>query len=373
MAKSVGIIGNVIGKLGNAVGYRIKDSNNKQSQGFRVYQPVVSNPKSYGQAVQRMRMKPINSFYRALKGFIDRGFEGVEYGNRSRLRFLSLAMSEFNGPYVPKGFDGVLPIPAVISKGSLSNVNTSFIDDEQVQTNLPWSGDYENVSPQTMVEELCDGSDMIKEGDQITFIFFIEKNGNQQIYTSSVVLDRNNDDNVMTDIHFTRNENDGLLILNFSRMENVNVLAGGIIVSRESASGQHLRSTCRMTINHDLLNQYFTDDAQKSAVVTYMAADGSSDWPEVIAENAEFSQIIVTKVTDGMTAVESALGKKCLGYLNKSGNVGVFYAINENKKQLLTPNGALLKVTVEGVTTNVTLSNDYSEPALEYNAIYGTL
>ena len=84
MAKGVGLIGNFKGKVGNTVGYSLKDSNNKQTQGIRVYQPVVRNPKTYAQAEQRMKLAPINATYRALKMIIDRGQEGLAYGNKSR-------------------------------------------------------------------------------------------------------------------------------------------------------------------------------------------------------------------------------------------------------------------------------------------------
>ena len=92
MAKGIGLIGNFRGKVGNMVGYNLKDSNNKQTQGVRVYQPVVKNPKTYGQAEQRAKLAPINATYRALKAIIDRGQEGKAYGNKSRLAWLSAAM-----------------------------------------------------------------------------------------------------------------------------------------------------------------------------------------------------------------------------------------------------------------------------------------
>ena len=81
MAKGIGLIGNFRGKVGNMVGYNLKDSNNKQTQGVRVYQPVVKNPKTYAQAEQRAKLSPINATYRALKPIIDRGQESKAYGN----------------------------------------------------------------------------------------------------------------------------------------------------------------------------------------------------------------------------------------------------------------------------------------------------
>ena len=54
MAKAQGIIGNFKGKVGNMVGYQLTDSNNKQTQGIRIYQPNVKNPKTSAQAEQQM-------------------------------------------------------------------------------------------------------------------------------------------------------------------------------------------------------------------------------------------------------------------------------------------------------------------------------
>ena len=73
MAKGIGLIGNFKGKVGNTVGYKLTASNNGQTQGIRVYQPIVKNPKSAGQAEQRAKLLAVNATYRALKKVIDRG------------------------------------------------------------------------------------------------------------------------------------------------------------------------------------------------------------------------------------------------------------------------------------------------------------
>ena len=85
MAKGIGLIGNFRGKVGNMVGYNLKDSNNKQTQGVRVYQPCSKEPKTYGQAQQRAKLAPVNVTYRALKGIIDRGSRSQAHNNKSRM------------------------------------------------------------------------------------------------------------------------------------------------------------------------------------------------------------------------------------------------------------------------------------------------
>ena len=50
--------GNKKGKIGNSIYYTIKNSNNKVTQGERIYQPNVTNPQSESQRAQRMKLKP---------------------------------------------------------------------------------------------------------------------------------------------------------------------------------------------------------------------------------------------------------------------------------------------------------------------------
>ena len=92
MAKGIGLVGNFKGKVGNMVGYKLSDSNTGNTQGIRVYQPIVRNPKTSAQAEQRAKLAPINATYRALKMVIDRGNESKPYGNASRIAWLKKAL-----------------------------------------------------------------------------------------------------------------------------------------------------------------------------------------------------------------------------------------------------------------------------------------
>ena len=103
MAKGIGLIGNFKGKVGNMVGYKLTDSNSGNTQGIRVYQPIVKNPKTAAQAEQRAKLAPINATYRALKMVIDRGNEGLPYGNKSRLAWLKQAFKAEHMPWIEKG------------------------------------------------------------------------------------------------------------------------------------------------------------------------------------------------------------------------------------------------------------------------------
>ncbi len=365
MAKSVGLIGTVIGKLGNAVGYRIKDSNNKMSQGFRVYQPNVSNPRTYGQALQRARMKPINTFYRALKSIIDRGFEGKSYGNQCRLEFLRLAMANFNGPYVPKGFNGLLPGPFTIANGSLPQIVVRSIGTDKVTFDLNVflsSGNIENIG--ALSSNLLSQNSFLKEGDQLTAVTIINSSGHNLVKIDSFVIDKESTDDLGPWGLLSPQGPTYLALTN-----TTGAIAAALILSREGDSGQHLRSKAVMAVAENIVNTYFTDDAQAAAVASYMNADGTTDWPEQFIPATDVAQLVTVDVTTDMTATEVPAGTQILGFVSKTGEHGIFYAVSGANRVLLAPNGTNLKV--QGA--DVALKADYAGLATEWSSLYGTL
>ena len=271
MAKGLGLIGNFRGKLGNAVGYQLKDSNNKQTQGVRVYQPVVKNPKTAGQAEQRARMAVINATYRALKSVIDRGQEGVAYGNKSRLRWLSDAMKSFNGAWYEKGALIGQPALVPIAKGSLAPLQYAP-NGTDLEISCP------SVTTSTAVAtlgaistELKKGYPALKDGDQITIISLASINGALTADVFSFEIDT-------TDATATDRFTAAAGILAYSSLEGAH--CGAIIVSREGESGQHLRSNASIVVGDDVADQTpFNAAAKQAAIASYMTAGTSVDWP----------------------------------------------------------------------------------------------
>ena len=272
MAKGLGIIGNFKGKVGNIVGYNLKDSNNKQTQGLRAYQPVVRNPKTARQAEQRAKMAPINATYRALKGIIDRGQEGVAYGNKSRLRFLSEAMKQFDGPWFEKGEAVTLPIKTNITKGSLTTIIVSNLGESDITFNL-YVGEIPTLTTiGALSTVLLENNSFLKESDQITFVHG-SKNG---VSVLSIVLDTSS--TTAVSLFFAENNN-----LNVAIGDNidVNTQFGCAILSREGDNGQHLRSTTALTLSTAAAaDTHYTSTAKDAAIESYMAANGNTDWPE---------------------------------------------------------------------------------------------
>lgn len=272
MAKGLGIIGNFKGKVGNIVGYNLKDSNNKQTQGLRAYQPVVRNPKTAAQAEQRAKMAPINAMYRALKGIIDRGQEGVAYGNKSRLRFLSEAMKQFDGPWFEKGEAVTLPLKTNITKGSLASIEVSGLLEDSVTFVLNVGDSPSMTTIGGVATALLANNDFLKEGDQLTFV-----HGSQNGVTIlSIVL--NPTDSTAID-NFS--ESTGYLNIAFGRGIDAHTEFGCVILSREGDNGQHLRSTTALTLSAAAAaDSHYTSTAKDAAIESYMAANGNTDWPE---------------------------------------------------------------------------------------------
>ena len=167
------------GKVGNEVFYNVANSNNKDKQGVRIYQPNVKNPKTVAQCIQRMKTAPSVAFYRALAELLDHSWQGIPYGGRSTQHFRKLAMLMKDGyPYVLKGDSTPYPGEYQISSGSLvSPIITSW--DEAAAgllTNLvaqdPSHYIYaEDTTLATVIGDILQGNSFLQEGDQLTFIY----------------------------------------------------------------------------------------------------------------------------------------------------------------------------------------------------------
>lgn len=273
MAKGIGLIGNFRGKVGNMVGYNLKDSNNKQTQGVRVYQPVVKNPKTYGQAEQRAKLAPINATYRALKAIIDRGQEGKAYGNKSRLAWLSAAMKAFNGGWFEKGAAISAPALVPLTKGSLPNV--SGVNDNEGQfriniTDVPASG---ANTLGLLTGCILAANPTLKDGDQITVVSVTPDSTSLSVEITSLTLDASSNDPV------EQAPIEGDISYVFASHDE-DAAAYAVILSREGDSGQHLRSTSALIATSEYPASTQGAAAKEAAIKSYMAAGANTDWAE---------------------------------------------------------------------------------------------
>lgn len=280
MAKGTGLIGNFKGKIGNMVGFNLRDSNNKQTQGIRVYQPVVKNPKTYAQALQRACLAPINVMYRAFKDIIDRGQEGKAYGNASRLAWLSQVMKDYRGPWINKGVTSIYPVPCTLTEGSLPKVGNLSLDGGEISLGITVDGTESIDTIAGLTQALLDAVPSLKVGDQITIVGGDNQNDFLFVNVFSFVLSTT-DTTSQTAIVKSANEGDAELRI-LANTAGFNVCSfAAIIVSREGSNGQHMRSTSRLVFDQTLsANDVYGDAAKAAAIRSYMSSGSNVDWPQ---------------------------------------------------------------------------------------------
>lgn len=119
MAKQRGLL-RFSGKLGNVVGYKTSLANKSGQSFVRERVIEVGNPKTYGQAVQRCKLKPAQRFYQAFSSVLNHAFLPSQNENRNRARFMKLAMKNPVIPLARKEDTHIAPnVPYQISEGSL--------------------------------------------------------------------------------------------------------------------------------------------------------------------------------------------------------------------------------------------------------------
>lgn len=273
MAKGIGLIGNFKGKVGNMVGYKLSDSNTGNSQGIRVYQPIVRNPKTSAQAEQRAKLAPINATYRALKMVIDRGNEGLPYGNKSRLAWLKQAFKAQHMPWVVKGATNPFPVGCALTKGSLSSLSYSVVSDVIKISCSGVTAESAFATIGALSTALKAAYPSLKDGDQITIVQGGGFGNNIDFVVFSFLIDATS---AVAVTGFTGDVNE----IQYSSVAGGE--AGAVIVSREGADGQHLRSTESLVINSDDLDAAPYDAASKTAAIeSYQnAAGANADWAE---------------------------------------------------------------------------------------------
>lgn len=273
MAKGIGLIGNFKGKVGNTVGYKLTASNNGQTQGIRVYQPIVKNPKSAGQAEQRAKLLAVNATYRALKMVIDRGNEGLPYGNKSRLAWLKSALKAEQMPWYEKGAVVTMPVGCPLTKGSLAGLNYALTENGIVITMPSVTSDTTVATVGAISTALKADYAGLKDGDQVTFVQVGNAIDHIESFVMSIIINPTSQAAVSG---FTAEASK--IVFDSGIIAG----AGAVIVSREGDNGEHLRSNALLKIEGDLLADAPYDAASKAAAIaSYRASAASnSDWAE---------------------------------------------------------------------------------------------
>ena len=273
MGKSVGFIGNFKGKLGNAVGYKVSQSNSGTNQGVRVYQPNIKNPKSAAQAEQRAKYAPIFATYNALKSIIDRGQESKPYGNASRIAWLRKAFRTSEIAWFKRGTLVDYPIGCQLTQGSLRNIPFYFQGDV-LYINAPSVEQGKLIrTVGALSDALMNNYSFLKVGDQVTFITSLVPDGALQFDVLSIIIDDENPE-------FIQGFSGANGSINMQTDDSI--ISAAIILSREGAHGEHLRSTSQLYINGEQLAKYpYRPQDKQAAIASYMANDSANaDWAE---------------------------------------------------------------------------------------------
>lgn len=272
MAKGNGMFSNFSGKVGTIVGYTNKQSNNKQTQVVRSYQPVVRNPMTLAQATQRVKFAPVFWTYRKLKAIIDRGQEGVEYGNRSRYAWLKQALGEYTSPWYKKDAIVQLPCLCPITIGSLGIVEPYDTGTNLILTRFLalQDGAYNTIGG--VSESLLAKNPTIAIGDQITFVY----GDATSLHVYSIIVDPTD----MTPVN-TFQWYEGMLLYTHGIQLDGATCFSLIVQSRKAANGKHLRSTSRVKLTYNAQTQPPYQEASRlPAIESYMSSATNTDWPE---------------------------------------------------------------------------------------------
>lgn len=284
MAKGNAFIGLVTGKLGDTVGYRITNSADKVTQGWRPYIATVANPQTEAQSIQRLKMAPAVNFYRALGTILNNAWQGQKYGTQSRNYFMSEAMRQSTGiPFITKGDKRFYPGEYQVAQGSLVRQSVTAIADNLLTTSL--------ISPGVtgtwgeFSQGLINRNFGVKNGDKLTFIFVgTSALGEYLPAYSYVILDTTNT-TAASEILASSN-------LSFAGAADApiqvgvvnavtDIVAGAVILSRldTSAGTRWLRSNSRMFVTEAYKEVWMGTAAYQAAITSYMKAENvSSDW-----------------------------------------------------------------------------------------------
>lgn len=336
MAKGLGIIGNFSGKLGNSVGYIIRNAKSNQTQGIRIYQPTVRNPQTTLQLEQRVKLAAVSNIYKQFRDVIRRSVEGKEYGDASRRAWLKQALgSNFSaGPWLLKGSTDAYPIPNVaMSVGSLPNLGEQLIpNDDHVSLEVNRAGT--SAAPLNTVGNLSEAliyEGNVKEGDQVTILAASISSGSitwapvKSFYVStassaplaSVGIEGTT---------WSEGDYSAELLLYTQGTTRANAVC--LITSREGVDGKHLRSRAEFVFGVDALQALVYNGSYKSvAMDSYRTtASQTEDWQVTRGASGEDAITLQTRDNKSVVIVSMTQAGNYLMAVADDGNQYYIYA-----------------------------------------------
>jgi hypothetical protein len=258
-----------IGRVGNKTYY--------QRGGKTIARTITTpkNPKTKDQSLQRVLLKAVNKSYSKLKEICnhtfedyDNAFECMNKFKRVNLMYLrehaTALMNSGRGldgfyQFTPLQSEKWTPFAAIISEGHLPAVTVDISAEEGHVA-------YVNSPGRTYADFVTTWN--LQRGDMVTFVAVQKREGNYEVEVARLVLDPVNADgsgapmtteivdgqggfpcsNRKNELNFSAFVFD-IDHFNFVLGRGGDVVAAGIIVSREDESGNWLRSNCQLVLN----------------------------------------------------------------------------------------------------------------------------
>ena len=382
MARAIGLGSQFRGKLGNMVGYLSKNRVGRYVQSVKVYQPVVENPQTVSQALARLPLGPVQRFYNHMSTMIQRGWEGVAYGENAKNEYLSYNMANFRGPYLQKGEVVPYPGPFLVTKGSLGSLSIlgvyQYSNDFFAVTNIRADSYYSTATEGDISRMILAMNPNFAAGEQLTFIKCCKEMGQVTYRAYSMYLNVNSTESgsYFETVTFQGTEYLAFYIFRANSIDDY--LGGCVIRSAPYGESGFRRSTSFFCIREGSM-PYYDENAMKAAIISYRTeAEDATDWEDDPTPGYQsMAYIMMVDITQNMVTFpdwSTLEGTQCLGYVTKGGQIGIFKAYNEQLGywQLLDGSGALLYKLYSGSQTPVRYSGTY-EPCLVYDSSYGTI
>lgn len=381
MGKATGIGSQFRGKVGNVIGYLSKNRAGRYEQTVKGYQPVVANPQTYAQALARVPVGPVQRVCSALLTIVQRGFEGIAYGDPSKNEFLSYNLKNFRGPFMVKGAVAVPPGPMLISKGSLSPITVHEFPGGssaiEVDFNLSCTLHATNPTKGAIAANLLDNNPALVPGEQLTFVTVRLEDGQYHYQFESLILDTSDTSYPQSILIYVSN-NDGYLELSpeLSGFDGV-VCAAACIRSQAWGTTSFRRSTAFLECN-PAVYLYNDQAAVQEAVASYRTGDVPEDWEDdPTPEYQQLAYLCMVNITADMVVSSTTppiTGMQCLGYVTKGGEMGIFFTYSNqfNSYVLVDGKAEVLTVTYQGQQMAFKYNGSY-QPARQYSSIYGTM
>lgn len=312
------------GKKGSSVFYRIANSNSQQKQGIRERAYEIANPRTTAQAGQRMKLLPAQRVYGILKPIISRGWQGNKYGVESKQEYLKNALRLSTGyPFIEKDSDVIVPGNYQITKGTLQQITTKLYDDPETHTTSMLASQVQDETVKGLSEAIIARSPYIQNGDQLTIVGCVKTSSGDLIWDwNSIILDVN-DTTKLDGNPFVSQESNVFFAESPIQVESNLVfavstpqwalVASAVILSRLGDDGQYLRSTAKLTINEETLQDYFNGAAYRRARNSYMnpTRTQATDWPvePELPDNSYISDYALSELTGAKASANGIVVK----------------------------------------------------------------